>query len=163
MSRRGLPRRVHLSWLAPGDCESPAGANRRNWLVGKQSTISNRKRSRLASFLGESSSSLGTLYGVRSFPGAPRQDEQLRGLRSESQSRSALLHFLRSYPKTPTARFTHIPFSCNDFSSGACYKTLTTDCFERNIPSPRGGSKRTALSKSPNGPVAGLSPENVES
>jgi hypothetical protein len=46
VNARALARRAHLSWLASGECAPPAGADRPNSLVGKQSTISNRNTSR---------------------------------------------------------------------------------------------------------------------
>ena len=49
LSPRAMPRRAHPSWLAPSDCEPPAGANPRNWVVGKQSRRSNYNASRLTS------------------------------------------------------------------------------------------------------------------
>jgi len=163
VSPRAVPRRVHLSWLDPRKCELPAGANRLIWLVGKQSAISKRNTSRSISFLGELSYSLGVLHRLGSLPSPPQQDVHLGRSLCAGRIRSALLGLLRSYSKTPTVRSTHNLFSCNDFLRGVCNTPLTRDCSGRNIPPPRGGWKCTALSKIPNGPVAGLSPENVES
>ena len=160
MSPRGVPRRAHVTWVAAREYDPPSGANRYICSVGKQSTISRSSASRSMSFPTKWSSCVGVEHRVGSLPSPPRQDVHLDRLLRASQSRSAEL---RRACNAAIVRSSSIPFSCNDFSSGACYKTLTTDCSERNIPSLRGGSKRTALSKRPNGPVAGLSPENVES
>lgn len=163
MSGRAVRRRPHLSWLALREGVPSAGANRRNVLVGKQSAISERNTSRSISIPAKWSSSLGHLHRVGSFPNSSGRDPDLARLLCAGQIRSAVLRLRRSSGKTPAARFRPNLFSCNDFSSGVCYKPLTRDSSGRNIPPLTAGSKRTALSKSPNGPVEGLSPEIVES
>ncbi len=134
MSPRALTRRGRLSWPTPREGENPTGAVRRIWLVGKQSTISNRTTSRLTSFLRERSSCLGDLHRVGSFPSSPQQDAALGRLLRAGQTRSAGLRLRRSSCKTSVARFSHNLFSCNDFSSAVYYKTLTKGSSERNMP-----------------------------
>ena len=163
MSPGALPRRVHVSWLAPRDCEPPAGANRYIWLVGKQSTQSNRNTSRFISFLAELSSCLGVLRRLGSLPSRPQQGVYWRHFVGAGRIRSAELRLLRINRNAAAVQTISNSFNCNDVIRSICYKPLTRDCSGRNILLARGRSKRTALSKSPNGPVAGLSPENVES
>jgi hypothetical protein len=163
VSSRGLPKRVHICWLPPGESEPPAGAVRRICVVGKPSTTSNRSTSGSISFVAKRSSSVGVLHRVGSLPSPPRQDVHVHRLLCASQSRSAVCRLLRRHWNTAVVRSTYIPFSCNDLSRSVCNTPLTRDSSRRNILPARAGSKRTALSKSPNGPVAGLSPKNVES
>lgn len=163
MSPRIVPRGVHCSQPPPRECEPPAGANHNILVVGKQSRISNRNGSRSISIPAEFRFCGSTLRRLGSLPSPPRQDVQLARLLFALRIRSAVLGLLRSYSKTERVRSTHNLFSCNDFSSTICNKPLTRDCSGRSIPPCGGVWKRTALSKSPNGPVAGLSPENVES
>ena len=163
MSPRGLPRRAPVCRVRPREGEARAGAIQRIFVVGKPSTISGSNALGSISFLAKWSSRVGVLDRVGSLPSPPRQDVHLHRHLCASQSRLAALRLLRRHCNTAVAPSTHIPFSCNDFLRSACNTPLTIDSSRRNIPSPRGRSKRTALSKSPNGPVAGLSPENVES
>jgi len=162
VSSRGLPKGTRICWLHQREGEGPAEAIRRIFVVGKPSTISNSGALGAISFLAKWSSCLGVLRLVGSLPSPPRQDVHLHRFLCASRSRSAVLRLLRRRCNTAVVRSTHIPFSCNDFSRSVCNTPLTRDSSRRNIPPARGRSKRTALSKSPNGPVAGLSPENVE-
>jgi len=163
VSSRGLPKRAHICWLPPGESETFAGAVRRICVVGKPSTMSDSSALETISFLAKWSSCVGVLHRVGSLPSPPRQDVRVLRLLCASQSRSAVLRSLRRHCNTVGICSTHKPFSCNDFSSNVCNMPLTRDSSRRNIPPLGGSSKRTALSKSLNGPVAGLSQENVES
>ncbi len=163
MSPRGLPRRAPVCWLPPREGEVPTGAIRRSCLVGKPSKISNCSRSESISFVEEWSSCLGVLHHVVSLPISKQQDLNLGRLLRAGEIGSGLLRSLRSCDKTPTAQSANNLFSCNVFSLGIYATALTKGCSGRKISPLRGRSKRTGLSKSPNGPVAGLSPENVES
>jgi len=163
VSPRALPRQGRLSWPAPRESEPPAGADRSSWLVGKQSTTSNRNASRSITFLAELSCCLCVLHRLGTLPSPPQQDVHLSRLPCAGQIRSALLRLLRSYSKTSAARSIDNFFVCNEYSLILRSTALTRDCSGRKISPPRGRSKHTALSKSPNGPIAGSSPENVES
>ena len=163
MRPRVLPRRVYLSWLAPGRYELPAGANRYISLVGKQSTMSNRNRSWSISFLAELSSCLGDFHFLGSFPSAPQQGVHLGRLLCARQSRSVELRLLRSSCDTATVRAISKPFRGNDLTRSIRSTSLTKSWSERKIAAQSGTSKHSSLCKSPNGPVEGLSPEIVES
>jgi len=163
MRPRVLPRRVYRSWLAPGRYELPAGANRCISLVGKQSTLSNRNTSGSISFLAELSSCLGDFHSLGSFPSAPQQGVHLCRLLCARQIRSVEFRLLRSSCDTATVRSISKPFSGNDLSRGISSTSLTRRCLEQKIPASSGTSKRSSLCKSPNGPVAGLSQEIMES
>ncbi len=163
MSPRGLPERAHFCGIPPREGEGSAGAIRRIHLVGKQSTKSNPIRSVSISILAKWPPSLGDFHPLGSLPSSSPQDPDSRRSLCADQIRSTLLRLLRRHCNTAVVRSTSIPFGCNDFSSSVCDTPLTRDSSSRNILPPRAGSKRTALSKSPNDPVAGLSPESVES
>jgi len=163
MRPRVLPRRVYLSWLAPGRYELPAGANRCISLVGKQSTLSNRNTSGSISIVAELSSCLCVFYHLDLLPTTPQLDVRLDRLLCARQIRSAELRLLRTSCDTGTVRSISKPFRSNNLSRGIRSRYLTRRCSERRIIAHSGTSKRSSLCKSPNGPVAGLSPENVES
>ena len=162
MSSRGLPKGTRICWLHQREGEGPAEAIRRIFVVGKPSTISGSNALGSISFLAKWSSRVGVLHRVGSLPSPPRQDVHLHRLLCASQSRSAVLRLLGRHWNTTVVRSTYIPFGCSDFSRSVCNTPLTRDSSRRNMFPTRAGSKRPALSKSPNGPVAGLSPENVE-
>jgi len=163
MRPRVLPRRVYLSWLAPGRYELPAGANRCISLVGKQSTLSNRNTSGSISILAELSSCLCVFYHLDLLRSTPQLDVRLDRLLCARQIRSVELRLLRSSCDTATVRSTSKPFSGNELSRGISSTSLTRRCLEQKIAASSGTSKRSSLCKSPNGPVEGLSPEIVES
>jgi len=163
VSGRGVRRRACLSRLALREGLPSAGANRRNWLVGKQSTISNHNTSRSISIPGKWSSCLGAFHRVGSLPSPLQQGAHLGRLLGAGQIRSAVLRLLRDCCNTPIVRSTHNLFSCNDFSRSVRNTALTRRRSERKIAPRSGTSKRSPLCKSPNGPVAGLSPEILES
>src|SRR5207302_9037741 len=157
-----LPKRAPVCWPPPREGETLARATLRFCLVGKPSTISSCSMSGLVSFLAKWSSSLGDFNPLGSLANSPQQNEDSGSPVCAAQLKSAVLRARRSSCKTRLARFIHNLFSCNDFLSGVCYKTLTMRSSERKISPPRVGSKRPALSKSPHAHAAGLSPENVE-
>jgi hypothetical protein len=163
VSPRAVPRRTHLSWPNLRECENPAGAGRQIWLVGKQSTISNRNTSGSLSIFAALSSCLCVFYHLDSLPSTPQQDVHLDRLLCARQIRSAELRPLRTSCDTGTVRSISKPFRGNNLSRGIRNRSLTRRCSERRIIAHSGTSKRCSLCKSPNGPVAGLSPENVES
>ncbi len=163
MSPRGLPRRAQISWRPPSECEDPAGGVRRIWLVGKQTAISNRTTSAAPSFPAASSSRSVLLYRARPEPCLPRQAGCLARLRHVERTRSAVLRLLRSSSIRTRVRSPRKPFSLHELPSGIRTKVLTGGRPERYIAVCRGRSRRGGLSKSPNGPVAGLSPEILES
>ena len=133
MSARALPRRAHFFWVAPREYEPPAAANRRNWLVGKQSTISNRNTSGSVSIFAELSSCLCVFYHLDSLPSTPQQDVHLDRLLCARQIRSVELRLLKSNCNTEAVRSTHNPLSCNDFSIGAWNTALTKGSSARNM------------------------------
>jgi hypothetical protein len=163
LSARRLPRGAHPSQPTRRECDRPAGANRHIWLVGKQSTISNRRAARSIPLFAELSSSLCLLHRRGSLPSPPQQDLHLGRTLSAGQIRSALSRLVRSSCNSATAWSTRKLFSCHGLSRGVRSTPLTRRSSERKMAAHSGTSKRSSLCKSPNGPVAGLSPENVES
>jgi len=163
VSHRGLPKRAHICWLPPGKSDGPAGAIRRFWLVGKQSKISNCNTSGSILFVEKWSSCLGVFHRLCSMPDPPQQGAHLGRLPCAGQTRSAELRLLKSNCSTAAARSIHKAFSCKDFLRGVRSTSLTRRRSERKMAPRSGTSKRSPLCKSPNGPVAGLSPEIVES
>ena len=133
MSPRAVSRRAHLLWLAPKECEPPAGADRCIWLVGKQSTISNRNTSRSISIFAELSSCFGLSHRFGSLPGPPQQDAHLGRLLCAGQIRSVELCPLKSNCNTAPVRSIRNPFSCNDFSRSVRDTALTKRSSEQNI------------------------------
>jgi hypothetical protein len=163
VSPPAVSRRAHLPWLGPRECKPLAGADRCIWLVGKQSTISDRNTSQSISIPAKWSSSLGRLHRVGCFPNSPERDTDLARLLCSGQIRSTVLRLVRSNCDSATVRLISKPFSCYDLSRGVRSKSLTRRCSEQKIAAHSGTSKRSLLCKSPNGPVEGLSPEIVES
>ncbi len=163
MSPRAVSRRAYLSWLAPRECKPPAGAGRCIWLVGKQSTNSNRNTFPAASFLAEWSPRLVLFCGASPAPCLPRQAGCLARLRYADLTRSAVLRLPKSSSQTTTGRFAGKLFSLRELPSGVRRRGLTGGGPERYTAIYRGMSRCSGLSKSPNGPVAELSPEILES
>jgi hypothetical protein len=163
VSPRAVPRRAHLPLLAPRECEPPAGANHQNWLVGKQTTTSNRNTSGSISILAELSSCLCVFYHPDLLPTTRQLDVRLDRLLCARQIRSVELSILTSTCDTANVRSSSKPFNGNDLSRSIRSTSLTGSCSERKIAAHSGTSKRSSLCKSPNGPVEGLSPEIVES
>ena len=162
MSPRGIPRRAHLPWLAPRECKPHARADRCLWLVGKQSTNSNRRILAATSFPTEWSSGFGLFHDASSWPWLPLQDAYLGGLRRANQTRSGVVCLLRASSNTTTCQCSFKFFGCHDLPIVAGLRGLTAESPERYIRVRRDRSRRGGLSKSPNDLVAGLSPENVE-
>jgi hypothetical protein len=163
VSPRAVPGRARFSWLAPRKCEPPAGANRYIWLVGKQSTLSSRRTPAATSFPTECSPSLGLFRDASSLPWLPLQGAYLGGLPGPNQTRSSVVCLLRNSSNTTTCQFSSKFFGCHDLPIIAGSRGLTAEGPKRYIPVRRARSRRGGLSKSPNGPVEGLSPEIVES
>jgi hypothetical protein len=164
VSPRRLPKRAHIHGLPPQEGEGSAGAIRRTWLVGKQSAKPNPNRSASTSVLVKRSSSLGNFHRVSSLLSPPRQDAHSGSLVGAGQIGSAALSFPSGRGKT--LQKPDLPISClvvTIFSRSQRSMSLTGGCSGRKISPARRRSKRIALCKSPNGPVAGVSPENAES
>jgi hypothetical protein len=163
VSARAVSRRAHLSSLALRECEPLAGADRCIWLVGKQSTISNRNTSGSISIPAELSSCLYFSYRLDSLPRTPQLDIQLDRLLCPQQIGSAALCFREVAARLQRA---DLPITCLVVMiclHGRRSMSLTGGRSGPKISPRRGRSKRAGLVKSPNGPVAGLSPESVES
>jgi hypothetical protein len=159
MSARAVSRQPHLSWPTPRECEPPAGADRYIWLVGKQSTISNRNTSQLTSLLGERWSYVSVFHRVCSLGRPQRLDLHLGSPLGAGQIGTRVLWFREVGARLQKSA---LPITCLVVMiclHGQRSLSLTGGSSRRKISPPRGRSKRTALSKSPNGPVAGLSPE----
>ena len=163
MSPGAVPGRAHLCWPTPRECENLAGAIRHIFLVWKPTTLSYRSILAATSFLGEWSPRFVLFYGASPAPCLPRQAGCLARLRYADPTRSAVRRLLRSSSNTTLARFAHKPFSLHELPSGVRTRGLTGGSPERYIAVRRGRSRRGGLSKSPNGPVGGLSPEILES
>ena len=151
MSARVLPRGVHPCQPTPRECEPPAGANRYIWLVGKQSTISNRNTSGSISILAELSSCFGVFHPLVSLPGPRRQDVQLDRLPCAGQIRSGELRLLKSNCNIAAVRSIRNPFSCNDFSRSVRDTALTKGSSERNMTSHIARSRCAASAELPTG------------
>ena len=163
MSPRVVPRRDHLSRQSPREGAAPAGRFRRIWLVGKQSTNSNRRILAASSFRTEWSSGFGLFHDASSWPWLPLQGAYLGGLRRANQTRSGAVCLPRNSGNKTTRQCSNKFFGCHDLPIIAGLRGLTAESPKRYIPVRRGRSRRGGLSKSPNGPVEGLSPEIVES
>jgi hypothetical protein len=87
VSPRPLIRRDRLSWLALREGEAPAGANRRIWLVGKQSIGSHPSTSTLRSFEGKWFAAFGPLHHARTL----FRRSSFSPLTDPTQTRSSLL------------------------------------------------------------------------
>jgi len=162
VSRRAVPRRARLLCLAPRECEPPAGANRCIEMVGKQSTNSNRRILAATSSPTGWSPGFGLFHDASSWPWLPLQGAYLGGLRSANQTRSGVVCLLRNRRNTTTRQCSSKFFICYDWPIVAGLRGLTAESPKRYIRVGRGRSRRGGLSKSPNGPVEGLSPEIVE-
>jgi len=151
-----VPNRGHLSWSDPREGKNPAGAVRPIGLVGKQTTNSNRDTLAPTSFLAEWSPRFVLFYRATPAPCLPRQGGSLARLRSADLTTSAMLGLLSSNKYAAAGRFSRNLFGLHELPSGIRRRGLT-----------RGGPERYitigSLTKRPNGPVAGLSPEFVES
>jgi len=163
LSAHVLPRGVLPPQPTPRECEPPARANRYIWLVGKRSTSSNRRISAATLFPTEWSPGFGLLRDASSLPWLPSQGAYLGGLPRANQARSRVVCLLRNSSNTTTCQFSSKFFSCHDLPIVAGLRGLTTERPKRYIPVRSGRSRHRGLSKSPNGPVEGLSPEIVES
>jgi len=151
LSARVMPRGVHPSQPTPRECEPPARANRCIRLVGKQSTISNRNRSRSLSIVAELSSCFGLSHRFGSLPGPPQQDARLGRLLCAGQIRSGEWALLKSNCNTAAVRSIHKPFSCNEFSRSICDMALTKEFSGRNITPHIARSRCAASAELPTG------------
>ncbi len=163
MSLRAVPSRDHLSWSGPREGKNPTGALRQIGLVWKPTTISNWEILPTTSFLAEWWPRFVLFYGASPAPCLPRQAGCLTRLRDADLTGSVVLRLPKSSRQTTTGRFACKVFSLHELPSGVRRRGLTSGDPERYTAIHRGRSRRGGLSKSPNGPVAGLSPENVES
>ena len=160
MSPRAAARRGHLSWRALIECEPPAGANRRIWLVGKRSTNSNRRILAATSFPTGWSPGFGLFHDVSSLPWLPLQGAYLVDLRLADETRSGAVCLPRNSSNTTTCQCSSKFFGCHNLPIAVRRRGLTGESPKRYIPVRRGRSRRGGLSKSPDGPVEGLSPGN---
>ncbi len=163
MSPRVVPRRDHLSRQSPREGAGRAGSCRRIWLVGKQSTKSNGWILAATSFSTEWLPRFGLFHGASSLPGLPSQGVYSGGSRRANQTRSGVVCLLRNSSNTRICECSSKFFGCHDLPIVAGLRGLTAGSPKRYIPVRRGRSRRGGLSKSPNGPVEGLSPEILES
>jgi hypothetical protein len=163
VSPRRLVKGAHIWWLPPREGEGPAEAIRLIWLVGKQSTHSNRRILEATSFPTEWSSRFGLFREASSLPGLRLQGAYLVYLRRAYQTGSDGICLLRNSSNTTTCQWSSKFFGCHDLPIVTRFRGLTAESPKRYIPVRRGRSSRGGLSKSPNGPVEGLSPEIVES
>jgi len=163
VSPRTLTRRGRLSWPTPRECENSAGAIRRIRLVWKPTTLSYRSILAGTSFLAEWWPRFVLFYGASPAPCLPRQAGSLACLRDADLTRSTVLRLPKSSRQATTGRFACKLFSLRQLPSGVRRRGLTRGDPERYTAIHRGRSRRGGLSKSPNGPVGGLSPEIVES
>jgi len=163
VSARAFPSRGRLCWSVGREGGAPPGAARRIWLVGKQSTNSNRRILAGTSFPTEWSARVGLCHDASSLPWLPLQGVYLGGLRRANQARSDGVCLLRDSSNTTTRLFSSKFCGCHDLPIVAGLRGLTAESLKRYIPVRRGRSSRGGLSKSPNGPVEGLSPEILES
>jgi hypothetical protein len=162
VSPRVVPRRDHLSRQSPREGAAPAGSCRRIWLVGKQSKKSNRWILAPISFPTEWWPRLSLFHDAGSLPWLPSQGVYLGGLRRANQTRSGEVCLLRNRSNRTTCQCSSKFFGYHDLPIVAGLKGLTAESPKRYIPVRRGRSRRGGLSTSPNGPVAGLSPEIME-
>ena len=163
MSPRAVPSQDHLCWLGHREGKNPAGALRQIGLVWKPTTISNWTILAATSFPAEWWARFVLFYRASPAPCLPRQAGCLSRLCYADLTRSAALRLPKSRRWPTTGRFACKLFSMPELPSGVRIRDLTRGNPERYTAIHRGRSRRRGLSKSPNGPVAGLSPENVES
>ncbi len=162
MSPRAVPSRDHLCWLGHREGKNPAGALRQIGLVWKPTTILNLHILAATSFLAEWSPRFVLFNRASPAPCLPRQAGCLSRLRYADLTRSAALRLPKGSSQTTTDRFACKLFSLHELPSVVRRRGLTGGSPERYIAVCRGRSRRSGLSKSPNGPVAGLSPEILE-
>ncbi len=163
MSARTFPTRGRLCLPIGQEGGAPAGAVRHIWLVGKRSKYSNRNILVASSFLAGSSSRFFPFHLADSLPWFSLNDEYLSGLRSTGQTRSCAERWLGRIRNASGRRGPHKLFACHDLPIAVGRRGLTGESPKRYIGVRRGRSRSGGLSKSPNGPVEGLSPEIVES
>ncbi len=163
MSGRAVHRPAYLSRQSPREGEASAGRCRRIWLVGKPSTNANSGIPSATLLPTEWSPGFGLFRDASSLPRLPLQGAYLVDLRLASQTRSGVVCLLRNGSNTTTRQCSSKFFGCHDLPIVAGLRGLTAEGPRRYIPVRRGRSRRGGLSKSPNGPVEGLSPEIVES
>ncbi len=163
VSPRVVLGRDHVSRQRPGEGEAYAGRCRRIWLVGKQSTNANRGIPSATLVPTEWSHGFGLFRDASSLPCLPLQGAYLVDLRLADETRSGVVCLLGNSSHTKTCQCSSKFFGCHDLTIVSGLRGLTTESPKRYIPVRRGRSRRGGLSKSPNGPVEGLSPEIVES
>jgi hypothetical protein len=163
VSARLVSGRAHLPWLAPRECKPPIRADRSIWLVGKQTTNSNRRILAATSFPTEWSLGFGLYLDPSSCSSLPLQRAYLDRLPGENKTRSGPVCLLRNRSNTTTCQYASKFFGYHDLPIVSGFRGLTSETAKRYIQVRRGRSRRSGLSKSPNGPVEGLSPEILES
>ena len=163
MSPRAFPSRGGLCWSVGRENGAPPGTIRRIWLVGKRTRNTNQN------ILASTSSLVGTspcfvpFLLAGSLRWRPLKAEYLSGLRGAAQTRSNTEGWLWRVKRATWRRGPHKLFALHDLPIAVRRRGLTGESPKRYIPVRRGRSRRGGLSKSPNGPVEGLSPEIVES
>ena len=162
MSPRALPRQAQICWRPPSECQDPAGGVRRLWLVGKQTTNSNRTASTTPSFPPEPSSRSVIVRRASPRPCLSRQAGYLASFRYTDLTSSAKLRLLRSASDMTLVRFAHKPLTIHELLHNLSTRGLTGLAPEGYIPPNRGRSRCSGPTESRNGPLARLSPEIVE-
>jgi hypothetical protein len=162
LSPRALPRQAQIFRRPPSECEDPARGVRRIWLVGKQTTNSNRTASATLSFPAEPSPRSVISHRASPEPCLSRQAGYLASLRYTDLTWSAKLRLLRSTSNMTLVRFAHKSLTIHELPSSISARGLTGLAPERYIALNRGRSRCSGLTESRIGPLARLSPEIVE-
>jgi hypothetical protein len=163
VSPRAFPSRGGLCWSVGRENGVPPGTIRRIWLVGKRTTNSNRNILASTSSLAGASPCFVPLLLADSLRWLPGDAEYLSALRSAAQTRLCAVRCFGSRRNATDGRCPRKLFDLHALPSAVRRRGLTAESPKRYIPVRRGRSRRGGLSKSPNGPVEGLSPEIVES
>ena len=163
MSTRVVLGGDQVSWQSPREGAASAGRCRRIWLVGKQSTNANREIPSATLVPTEWSPGFGLFSDASFLPWLPLPGTYLVDLLLSNGTRSGVVCLLSNRSHTKTCQCSRKFFCCYDLPIVAGLRGLTTESPKRYIPVRRGRSRCGGLSKSPNGPVEGLSPEIVES
>ncbi len=163
MSPRAFPSRGGLRWSVGRQNGAPPGTIRRIWLVGKRTRNSNRNiLGSTPSLVGASPCFVSFLLGD-SLRWRPLNAEYPSGLRDATQTRLYAERWLWRSRNATWRRGPHKLFALHDLPIAVRRRGLTGERSKRYISLRRGRSRCGGLSKSPNGPVEGLSPKILES
>ena len=155
MSLRAVPRRANLSWSTSRDGGTPAGEIRRIGVVGKQTTISNRKTLAPTSFLAESSPRFLHFHRAEPVSRLERLDSHLCSLCCADQT-GAGLRLLTSSGTATLPQLARKPFSFKNFLLGVQGRGLDKEAFTRYMALHRATSRCDSSAAIANGPVPGL-------